>query len=185
MCIHVCMRLSLSLFLLPCFASVIYDPKAHDNERESAELWKLFAMESHITSTSSSSASLLQKIYEWIVCTATHLSTETERGSDLAYFLDFDLAVLGSSTDRYLEYASQIRREYSHIEEAAFCSGRSEVLRRFLKARRLYFTEILGGELEVRARLNLTAEIGRLQDKLHTHSLSLLSGVCVCRSSGG
>eukprot|EP00007_Cunea_sp_BSH-02190019_P001729 CAMPEP_0174233664 /NCGR_PEP_ID=MMETSP0417-20130205/3647_1 /TAXON_ID=242541 /ORGANISM="Mayorella sp, Strain BSH-02190019" /LENGTH=91 /DNA_ID=CAMNT_0015311915 /DNA_START=64 /DNA_END=336 /DNA_ORIENTATION=- len=64
------------------------------------------------------------------------MSTETASTSDLAYFLDFDLAILGARATCYAKYAAQIRSEYAHIPEAAYCDGRVAVLRRFLDTKR-------------------------------------------------
>ncbi len=50
-----------------------------------------------------------------------------------ALLCDADLAVLGSSPQRYGRYAADVRREYAHVDDAAFREGRTAVLRTLLE----------------------------------------------------
>jgi predicted metal-dependent HD superfamily phosphohydrolase len=97
---------------------------------------------------------------------------------DLPLFLDLDLEVLGVSSptrtmgfnltrssqrprELYIAYASQIRREYSHYPEEAYCRGRTAVLQH-LKEGSVYFTEHWRHRLAANAQANLDWEIGEL-----------------------
>lgn len=64
---------------------------------------------------------------------ATH-STEAHKvggafgGEDAHYFLDLDMAVLGSSPDSYAEYRERIRGEYSFLSEPMYTALRLKVI---------------------------------------------------------
>ncbi|WP_052422907.1 HD domain-containing protein [Nonomuraea candida] len=77
---------------------------------------------------------------------------------------DADLSILGSPA--YGDYARAIRREYSHVPDAAFAAGRSEVLRRLLATPALYRTPRARHLWEERARANMTGELARLRAAL-------------------
>ena len=44
--------------------------------------------------------------------------------SDLKFFIDIDMSVLGWNRIEYLEYAKQIRNEYIHINHLEYCHGK-------------------------------------------------------------
>lgn len=44
--------------------------------------------------------------------------------SDLKFFIDIDMSVLGWNRIEYLEYAKQIRNEYIHISHLEYCHGK-------------------------------------------------------------
>jgi predicted metal-dependent HD superfamily phosphohydrolase len=172
------------------FHDAVYDPTAPsgDNERASAALFREFAAAVGVgaeglgagTVASSShrisgeggtglwAAGAAAAVAAWIERTASHLppagsdATATPTG-DLAKFLDADLAVLGASGAAYARYALQVRLEYHAHGDAAFRSGRAQVLRGFLSAPSLYSTPDAQRALEPQARRNLAAEIQRLE----------------------
>jgi len=82
-------------------------------------------------------------------------------------FLDFDLAILGTSKAEYDMYAEQIRREYSHYTEEEYCRGRIAVLQRFSNRKRLYFTDQYYQKYEAIARRNIQGEINSLENGLY------------------
>ncbi|CAG2053919.1 unnamed protein product [Timema podura] len=47
---------------------------------------------------------------------------------DLHYFLDLDMAILGSSPEHYVEYTSIVRREYAFLSDNMYRSLRLKVL---------------------------------------------------------
>ncbi|RPA73432.1 hypothetical protein BJ508DRAFT_216143 [Ascobolus immersus RN42] len=84
--------------------------------------------------------------------------------SDIAFFLDYDLAILAAERSEYQEYMRAIRKEYEHYSEDAYREGRKKVLETFLARERLYlsaFAEQRG--LEGKARGNLRWEIEILE----------------------
>jgi predicted metal-dependent HD superfamily phosphohydrolase len=90
--------------------------------------------------------------------------THDPRPDDAAGALlsDADLAVLGAGPERYARYAADVREEYAHVEDDAFRSGRTAVLRGLLDLPRLYATDEGRRRWEAVARRNLEDEIRRL-----------------------
>lgn len=81
---------------------------------------------------------------------------------DAAVLNDADLCVLAAPDQRYRRYAAGVRAEYAHIPEAAFRTGRAEVLRRLLAAPHLFRTREGRARWEPAARRNLMGELGEL-----------------------
>ncbi len=79
-----------------------------------------------------------------------------------ALLSDADLAVLGADPKRYARYAADVRDEYAHVDDDAFRSGRTAVLRSLLGRPRLYVTEQAHRRWDLAARRNLSNEISRL-----------------------
>ncbi|MBB6049487.1 HD domain-containing protein [Armatimonas rosea] len=120
----------------------VYDPKAHDNEEQSAALV-----------VGDPRAALL------ILATKRH--ELLDEGEDMRLLLDADLWILGAAPRAYRRYAALIRQEYTHVPDTAYRAGRAAVLERFLQRPRLYFGPF--PEREARARENLAAELSRLR----------------------
>jgi len=128
------------------FHDVIYDPRATDNEAQSAR-W--FAERAR---TAGLPESLVTRVEQLIMATS-HKAPPTDES--MALLVDIDLGILGAVPDVFDEYERQIRREYSWVPEAAFRSGRSAVLRLFLERPRIYYTGALGRKYEQAARENI------------------------------
>ena len=82
--------------------------------------------------------------------------------TDLCIFLDADLAILGTDSVQYQDYARSIRQEYSWVSDAAYQVGRTKVLQNFLQRDRLYCTDLLFHELESIARINMQQELTKI-----------------------
>eukprot|EP01122_Echinamoeba_exundans_P014340 TRINITY_DN6462_c0_g1_i1.p1 TRINITY_DN6462_c0_g1~~TRINITY_DN6462_c0_g1_i1.p1 ORF type:complete len:218 (+),score=29.01 TRINITY_DN6462_c0_g1_i1:109-762(+) len=137
------------------FHDVIYDPTKNDNEEKSEELWKVFAKEASISSTDT------EIVSQYILATKSHKIPEhLAEDQDLKYFMDFDLAILGSDAATYEQYAANIRKEYSWVPEDKWIAGRPNVLRS-LMAGDVYFTEAFK-KFEAAAKENMTREIERI-----------------------
>jgi predicted metal-dependent HD superfamily phosphohydrolase len=105
-------------------------------------------------------AAIIEDVQILILATRTHdPSTLPPRHHPL---LDADLAILGSTPDRYREYAGQVRKEYSFVPDPLFRQGRAAVLRKFLERPSIFATEEFRARLEARARENLAREITEL-----------------------
>ena len=79
-----------------------------------------------------------------------------------ALLVSIDLAILGSDPGRYRDYAADVRREYAHLSDADWRSGRSAVLKRLLEADPLFPDSTFRARLESQARRNLQAELKAL-----------------------
>ena len=138
------------------FHDAIYDPRAKDNERRSAGLLAEMAPPIGAHSLTLAAAAIL--------ATEGHKMPESGRdeASDIAHFLDMDLAILGSDQERFAIYEGQIRREYAHVPEDAFRQGRAAVLEGFAGRERLYFSEWGYEHFEKRARENIARSLDGL-----------------------
>lgn len=136
------------------FHDVVYDPKAQDNEDQSAA-YAAAAME-HLGLPSP----WVFPVQQLIRATRSH-SSETQ-DPDIQVLLDADLAILGSPPEEYAVYAQAIRQEYAWVPNDQYCQGRSRILSQFLQRPFLYFTAPMQ-PLAVQAQINLKTELQQLQ----------------------
>ena len=136
------------------FHDAVYDATRADNEAASAALFRDFAAELGLLD----GEGVVEPVAAWIERTASHMAGGPAEG-DLAWFLDFDLAVLGAPPQRYARYAEAVRLEYHHVAWPAFKSGRAAVLQKFLASDSLFFTPPMRERLEASARANIDAEL--------------------------
>ncbi|MGE5953302.1 MAG: hypothetical protein ACM308_06755 [Qipengyuania vulgaris] len=138
------------------FHDAVYDPRAKDNERRSAAL----LVETHPVIDGGS----LLMAETAILATEGHRMPEADgdQASDIAHFLDMDLAILGASPERFDIYEGQVRSEYAHVPEDAFRKGRAAVLEGFAARERLYFSDWGYSRFEERARENLARSVEAL-----------------------
>ena len=141
------------------FHDFIYDPQASDNELQSAQFMQQLL-------TDLVAPTKLQSVSDWILATQTHqldFSNNTESSTDLAYVLDIDLTILGSSPERFMQYEQQIRQEYYWVEPSLYRAKRAELLSAFLQQSNIYYTHYFQQLLEQQARANLQDLITQLQ----------------------
>ena len=136
------------------FHDFVYDPQASDNEFQSAKLARELLTELNIPTE------LIDRVQKLILATKGHQIDPND--ADLSIFLDADLAILGTDSVQYQDYARSIRQEYSWVSDAAYQVGRTKALQSFLQRDRLYCTNLLFDELESIARFNLQQEITKL-----------------------
>jgi predicted metal-dependent HD superfamily phosphohydrolase len=137
------------------YHDAIYDPKASDNEALSAALFQ-----QHLGAVLSTDA--VQQVTALVIATDHRLERPTDALANL--IIEIDLAILGSSAERYARYAADIRLEYAFVSEQDYRIGRSRVLRSFLN-RDLFVTE-RGRSFANQARLNLMAELEQLSSRV-------------------
>jgi predicted metal-dependent HD superfamily phosphohydrolase len=75
---------------------------------------------------------------------------------------DADLGILAAPRDRYDEYVAAVRREYAHLDDAVFNTGRADVLRGLAAKPRLFHTAYAREKWEAAARANLERELAAL-----------------------
>lgn len=141
------------------FHDAIYDPRASDNERRSAELADR-VLAGHISDASRARAVRL------IDATARHAIPDDlpeDEIEDMARFLDLDLSILGAPAQDFDAYEAGVRHEYAHIPAAVFAQGRAAILRRFLERDRLYLSDWGLERFEAAARANLRRSINALE----------------------
>ncbi|MEX2289352.1 MAG: metal-dependent phosphohydrolase [Mycobacteriales bacterium] len=132
----------------------VYDPTRTDNEERSAGL------AATVLGRLGLAAEDVAEVVRLVLLTATH---DPAAGDDSGALLcDADLAVLASPPARYRAYAEAVRREYVHLDDGAFRSGRVAVLGRLAARPRLFTGERAHRRWDAVARRNLHDELARL-----------------------
>ncbi len=141
-----------------CFHDAVYDPRAGhgENERASASLARTALAELEWD------AARIDHVAEMIVATIDHDVSATDDADTLAV-LAADLAVLAAEPAPYGDYVRAVRREYAHVDDDGWRTGRAAVLRQLLGRDRLFATSLELDAWERRARANLTAELSSLE----------------------
>jgi predicted metal-dependent HD superfamily phosphohydrolase len=134
------------------FHDAVYDPKVTDNEEQSATLAKRCL-------ESAGRRDLGETVAALVMATKLH---NTDAGSDIALMVDVDLSILGQDDERFAEYETGIRAEYSWVTQNVFNTKRAEILQRFLNRERIYSTDHFFAKYERRARRNLGSSIRKL-----------------------
>jgi predicted metal-dependent HD superfamily phosphohydrolase len=145
------LRDPMAVFLAIWFHDFVYDPQAVNNEIQSAKTARA------LLTNLGASIDLIVRVEQLILATQGHQASPKD--FDKCVFLDADLAILGADPVRYQAYTRSIRREYSWVSDAAYQTGRIQVLESFLQRDRLYYTDLLFDELESIARTNMQQEI--------------------------
>jgi predicted metal-dependent HD superfamily phosphohydrolase len=148
------------------FHDAVYDVDRDDNEVRSA------ALAAACLGELGWSSRRCDRVASMIVATEHHADTgHADTGhidtgdidTDTAVLLAADLAVLAAEPAAYSDSVRKIRREYGHLDEHAWRTGRSAVVEGFL-VRPSIFPPRLGLDTwERRARANLTAELAVLR----------------------
>ncbi|KAL4482165.1 hypothetical protein ABPG72_014978 [Tetrahymena utriculariae] len=158
---------SVNVQLAIWFHDVIYNPKAHDNEKRSAQYYILFDKELKQNNIIVGNSEIVEA---YILQTEKHLSDQIPEQilndlsfkQDLEYFLDLDLCILGLSQDIYEKYSQDIIREYSHYSNEQIKNGRTKILENFLN-QNLFKTEQFQQRYGEQAKTNIKREIQNLQ----------------------
>lgn len=135
------------------FHDAVYDTHRQDNEARSAA-WAALELAKAGVSTER-----IERVNELIMASCYHALPE---GSDQKLLVDIDLAILGAEKPRFMEYESQVRKEYFWVPEELFCEKRGEILRAFLLRAQIYNTELFRDRFEHRAHENLNGSVKQL-----------------------
>lgn len=135
------------------YHDAVYQPRAVDNEEQSARL-AVHALNALAAGDRAGEVARLVRL------TAAHDPDPDDANGVL--LCDADLAVLARPADRYDRYAAAVREEYGHVPDDAFRAGRAAVLRHLLDLPVLYRTPDLRDRWEAAARANLHRELGTL-----------------------
>ena len=138
------------------FHDAFYEPRRHDNEERSAA-WAVEA-----TASAGVAPEVGRRVSGLVMLTCGH---EPPTDVDGQLLVDVDLSILGAERERFDESDEQIRREYAHVPDADFRTGRSKILAAFLARPRLYCTGHFHALLEARARDNLRHSLDKLAAK--------------------
>lgn len=134
------------------FHDVVYDSQSSTNEEDSADLAAICLSEAALGATH------IENVRQLILATKTHRPGAT---GDAAVICDIDLAILGSSPQRFDAYERGIRAEYSWVPKVFYRQKRAEILAGFLARPAIYATKLFREEFEQNARANLAAALQR------------------------
>ena len=157
------------------FHDAVYDVGRDDNEARSAEL--------AVTTLRDLgwSDDRADRVAAMIVATAHHTDpdadndrdTDRDTGPDAdtgagtdtgtAVLLAADLAVLAAEPAAYADYVRNVRREYAHLDDDQWRSGRGAVIAGLLRRASIFPPGLGLDSWERRARANLTAEAAALR----------------------
>ncbi|MFL1894238.1 hypothetical protein ACJRPK_00965 [Aquimarina sp. 2-A2] len=98
-----------------------------------------------------------------ILATKGHYVSET---SDVNYFTDADLSILGQPWERYDTYRKNVRKEYNIYPNSVYNKGRVKVLNELTNMPRLYKMEPFFSMYETQAKENMRKEIELLSNSL-------------------
>ncbi|WP_231970178.1 HD domain-containing protein [Tenacibaculum jejuense] len=133
------------------YHDVVYNIWKKDNEEKSADfavdrLRKLLSKDD------------LNIIFNQIIATKTHEGSD----NDTRFLIDFDLAILGQSSEIYQQYAKLIRKEYKLVPDILYKNGRKKVLHHFIDKPFIYKTNTFTDRYEKQAKFNLKTELNTL-----------------------
>jgi predicted metal-dependent HD superfamily phosphohydrolase len=132
----------------------IYEPGLTGNEEQSAELAERELAACGVDPADAAEVARLIRL------TAKHRADPSDQlGAWLVYI---DLAILGSDAERYRTYVQDVRREYAHVPDPLWQTGRAAVLKRILEAAPLYPNLDLSALFEDQARANMADELKSL-----------------------
>lgn len=134
------------------FHDAIYDPRARDNEAQSADWAGRCLQEFGINSAA------IDRVVTMILATRHQQVPPT---CDCEWLLDIDLSILGRTPEQFAVYEDQIRQEYAWVPEDQYRSGRAAILSQFLNRPAIYCTRYFQS-LEGQARANLERSMARL-----------------------
>lgn len=152
------------------FHDAFYDTARHDNEERSSE--------HAFTSLTKSGVELLSasRVAKLI------LSTDHRRPAysmDSGILMDVDLSILGSSPERFLQYESQIRWEYSNFNDESYLKGRTQFvahhLRRVKEGGHIFRVSEFREIFEAQAVRNLKDSLRRLNSRILPSRMPLMS----------
>ncbi len=135
------------------FHDAVYDTRRQDNEKNSAD-WARSAVLAAGLPTS-----VAERVHALIMATRHNA---VPSGTDEQILVDVDLSVLGAKPERFDEYETQVRDEYSWVPGMVFRSKRRAILKGFLERPTIFSTQKFVEAYEAQARRNLGRSIKKL-----------------------
>lgn len=136
------------------FHDSVYNPKANDNETQSAAWASAFLIKlGH-------DREFIERVSRLIVFTGY---TRNPESSDKKLLSDIDLSILGKSKNVFDRYEENIRKEYSWVPTETYCVKRVEILKRFIERPGVFFLPKFKEKYENNAKRNITSLIAKLQ----------------------
>lgn len=140
------------------FHDFVYDPRSAANEEDSARVARVALAEM------GEEPAAIERVAQLILATKHGASAAAPHGgldSETALLISLDLAILAAPDAAYAVYVEQVRAEYAQVPEEMFRAGRAAFMRKFLESPAIFPHPAFAG-YEVRARVNIERELGRL-----------------------
>lgn len=136
------------------FHDAVYQPRAKDNEAQSA------AWAARVMREAGLSNDAQNRVRALIMTTRHDALPDTP---DARVLVDIDLSILGADAARFDEYETQVRAEYRWVPDFVFRGKRREVLEGFVARPAIYATAYFKSLLEKKARENLARSLSALR----------------------
>lgn len=138
------------------FHDIEYDPKAHDNELQSAKRFKQYVRGAMDTE-------LAGKIYRLIMVT---MHNDAPEGIDEKYVVDIDLSSFGLPWGEFVRDSLNVQREFSHLSDQEFARRNLKFLKSLQDRPQIFFTDFYKQKYEQTARRNIAKRIATLNEYL-------------------
>jgi len=102
-----------------------------------------------------------ERLFCWIESTKKHFIPAKHATLSGQLFMDFDMAIIGTSREKYMTYASNIREEYGIYPDLLYKAGRKKALKSFLESGELFLTDIFREKYNKQARENIKYELNK------------------------
>lgn len=132
------------------FHDAVYNPKAKDNEAQSAQMAREELTRLGVAISS------VDRICGHILATKDHKAEHP----DALLVIDLDLAILAASPSRYDRFEQEIRQEFLHVPGFLFKFARKKILKHFLRREYIYHHPFTREIWEDAARKNLARALG-------------------------
>lgn len=136
------------------FHDAIYVPGRAGDEHRSSELAR------EALARMGAGEDAIDRVARAIEATATHHPPED---ADAALVVDLDLAILAAEPDAFEAYERAVRREWSHVDDAAFARGRAAFVAAMLARPVIFGRPETRARFEARARRNLERSLEALR----------------------
>jgi predicted metal-dependent HD superfamily phosphohydrolase len=134
------------------YHDIIYNVLKGNNEEKSA------ALAGKRLTAIAAPEDVMSQCQQLILATKKHQAADEQTN----LFTDADLSILGTDADNYKVYARQVRSEYAIYPDLIYYPGRRKVLAHFLSMENIFKTDEFRERYEVKARLNLNAELAAM-----------------------
>ncbi len=135
------------------YHDAVYSARSNDNEEKSAVM-----AEERLSSIKYPAAGI-EHCTKLILATKGH---SRDNDTDINFFTDADLSILGAAEAAYNNYARNVRKEYSLYPDMIYKPGRRKVLQHFLAMPKIFKTDVFFELYEEAARRNLRREMQML-----------------------
>ncbi|MFQ5755253.1 MAG: hypothetical protein ACE5H7_04060 [Acidiferrobacterales bacterium] len=128
------------------FHDAIYDPRASDNERESAELFTRLL-------GNLVKPAFRRSVYDLILVTA---HPEQPKCLDEQFMVDIDLSSFALPWEDFKRDSDAVRKEFAHLPDKRFFTNHLAFLRALMGRPTFFFTDFFRDRCETAARENVT-----------------------------